>query len=222
MSIAKLRICCFSGTGGTGKTKVIDELCHQNTHYFFLPSIVRSFYQMNGVHDEKAFFEDMSSKEKLSFQVSLLTYYMKTLNARAKDIEAGYTNNAAIPDSYPVLIMDRSIYDHIAYTVMYGMTEVDTDTFDYMQSLIHDFKHLGPRVVYFPFPTGWDYKNGDDGFRYRSWGKDLVHDSILRRLLRDYYTNGASDTLRFIPLAPATSIAERAKKVDKHIHAKWT
>lgn len=165
---------CFSGPAGSGKTTTLNELVNipeLRGRVMLLPSVTRSFYASRGVSGEASFMENLSPQEKLTFQIDLLQHYVDTFLEACEDATSeGKT-----------LISDRSIYDHIAYALMFNMDVIDR--YD-VSTFLGQAKKLRSktkfRVVSFPMPT-WCV--ADDGFRRQVYGKDLAHSHILSSLL---------------------------------------
>jgi len=216
MDVNEVRVCCLAGTGGTGKTTVVENLLEAYPRKFrFKPSIVRAFYKKAGIKREEDFFNGLSKYEQSDFQVSLMKYYMCTLNEEIQDVVS------IAPEHRPHLLLDRSIYDHVAYWFVYCMTSLSEADIATVQVEIDTFKMWPTRIVYFPFPVGWDYANGADGFRFRSWGKDFVHDSVLRRLLRDNYLSRGTEPLKLFTLTNNSDVPFRSNLVYKHATGNW-
>lgn len=200
----KFTLICLSGAGATGKTSVVNEFLKKlhnpkvpdaDQRVVFHGSIVRAYYASQNVANEVEFLK-LRPPQRKTFQVGLIMYYMDQLE------QFVYLSRSAGKN---VVICDRSLFDHVAYTI-YGSSELiyDADLAE-LNKLIIRFKKLSPVVFYLPYPTPWD-KDGGDGFRVRLPGKDLIIDSLIQRNLHANRTLWAG-TLSF------KSPAERATEI---------
>lgn len=191
---SKQTLITFSGAGATGKTTLVDALAAKFPvdGCVVHRSIVRRFYKENGIENENAFLL-MPAEERRDFQMRLIGYYMTDLE------------NAVKVGGAPVMICERSIFDHFAYT-LYGTRELlRAEDMVFLRECIVRFTALRPCTFYLPYPTPWD-SAGADGFRAREVAKDTLVDAMIFKLLstnRSVWTG----VLDFMP------VQERAKKV---------
>jgi predicted ATPase len=154
----------LSGTGGTGKTTVL-ELLQKNlgSKLTVFPSIVREFYADQGIKDQKA-FRALGEYQQRNFQMTLMKFYMSRL-------EQAYAECRT-----PYMMSDRSIFDHIGYAICDCATNLRPEDFDFFEDCIARFEKLSPRVYYVPWPPKW---KTEDSFRDVSLGKDYLHNAVL-------------------------------------------
>lgn len=167
--------CC--GAGGTGKTSVVnairDLLGHDTVTLH--GSIVRSFYAKEGLAGETAFVA-MPLADKLAFQTKFLAAYIDAFE------------HAAAACKTPILLADRSIYDHIGYVTFWGALAIDEAMWTFeIEALIARFLALQPHVVRFPMPHWWSARIAADGFRHNSYGKEWTLDALMHRLVGVYH-----------------------------------
>lgn len=166
------QLICFTGSGGTGKTTVLNQLAKFDEITVF-PSIVRKFYASSGMTDEKA-FQTLHPEQKVKFQKALITHYMMSLEGAIHDCKTD------------ILVADRSITDHIAYAIVSGTGVMTQRDLDDLYGLYSRFLKLkpSPRLVYFPYPASW-MRNGstEDGFRHVDPIKDTMIDALVYKLV---------------------------------------
>lgn len=171
-----LLICC-AGTGGTGKTSLVNALTQRlesegrPNFIHIIRSVVRAYYASKGLADEAAFLA-LSPAERYEFQLGLYSFYVDNLIKEMKNPKA------------QLLLCERSIFDHYSYTV-YGMeTMLDDRTMNLLHRGIEAFCNLHVRVLYLPYPTPWDNAVGvADGFRARQLSKDTIVDALIFKQL---------------------------------------
>lgn len=172
-----VRIIACCGAGGTGKTSVVTairDLLGPDTVTLH-GSIVRAFYAQEGLAGESAFVA-MDLHDKLAFQFKFLKAYIAAFEQAVEDCPT------------PILLADRSIYDHIAYVTYWGSLAIDESMWSFqIEALIARFLGLQPHVVRFPMPHWWSARIAADGFRYNSYGKEWTLDALMHRLVGVYH-----------------------------------
>lgn len=134
-------------------------------------SVVRDFYADRGVKDEASYLQ-MDAHERRRFQLGLYDYYLRYIAEEMRIADV------------PLLLCERSVFDHYAYA-MYGIRELmDGETLLILNQGIERFSMLNVRVLYLPYPTPWD-KHGStaDGFRAREPAKDAIVDALIFKQL---------------------------------------
>lgn len=166
------KLVCFAGAGGTGKTSLANGVKELLPNVEIHRSVVREFYAKCGVATETA-FQAKPPEWRKGFQNELLEYYITELTDALQRSKADY------------LVCERSVFDHIAYTI-YGSRELyDTEMHNLATRRIHWFAKLKPLVIYLPYPTPWDHLAAD-GFRDRSMAKDLIIDALIKTMLQSH------------------------------------
>lgn len=174
----KVKILACAGAGGTGKTSAINEI-KKRYAVIHKPSVVRNFYKSRHIENEREFFERLSNSDKYTFQVDLMEYYVQDLHKTATEVQD--------QGDYDMIVTDRSIYDHVAYFLVYCMEHLTQDDYETaVNHLITEFINLDTYVAYFPFPPSWNYSDGEDGFRFLSYGKDLVVSALIGKLVQGH------------------------------------
>lgn len=214
MAKKECTLICFAGAGGTGKTSVVNNLHSRITSdadgvepaCIIHRSIVREFYATRGVADEASFLS-MSAPQRAEFQLALYDYYITKLEEFCAD--AAKTEK--------VVLCERSIFDHFAYTV-YGSRELlNGDGMKVLEDGIRRFKVLHPCVFYLPYPTPWDHLAAD-GFRARELAKDTIVDALIYKLLsqnRSVWTN----TLPTVSIEARATAVISSVWVGQHVSA---
>lgn len=172
---------CFAGSGGTGKTTLVNEIYKRVVDDNDVPymgkvkihkSVVRDFYKLWRVADEAA-YHALMSPVRLRFQMELFDYYLDKLRECVRKAEDGTT-----------VLCERSAFDHFAY-VLYGAREMLTPmAMKHLRGCLDTFMALQPHVFYLPYPTPWD-DQGSDGFRAREPAKDTLVDAMIFKLLHE-------------------------------------
>lgn len=126
---------------------------------------------MKGVANEAAFLK-LPDKERHNFQIGLFKFYLAELSK----VRDAYINSGT------VILCERSVFDHFAYT-LYGSRElVGSGEMNLLNWGVSLFLQMSPVTFYLPYPTPWD-KNADDGFRAREPAKDTLVDAMIHKLL---------------------------------------
>jgi AAA domain len=170
------KLVCFTGAGGTGKTSLVgglaDLLKAHGKNVFIHQSITREFYAIRGVSSETDFLK-MSPEDRHEFQMALFEYYNSKLV---------FFINSTDADSENYILSERSVFDHIAYTIYGSRESITSVDIAYMNIRTRDFLDLKPLVMYLPYPTPWDHL-GADGFRAREVAKDTIIDALITKQL---------------------------------------
>jgi hypothetical protein len=184
----------LTGAGGTGKTSVVETLAAR-----FAPgdceihrSIVRDFYARHGVRTETDFLSKPPEYRRV-FQMELIAYYMTALEG------------AVVGTKAKVLLCERSVFDHFAYT-LYGTRELcRPEDLDFLWQCVRRFQALQPLTFYLPYPTPWDAQAAD-GFRAREVAKDTLVDAMICKLL-------SANRRVWAGQLPFVSVRERAEMI---------
>lgn len=182
----------FIGTGGTGKTTVLDRVALE----FNLPkfkSVARMVYERLGIENEEAQFK-MSLEEKWHLQ--------RTILDTRREVEAENVHND--------FIADRTMLDHLAYT-LYRCGDVITDDqwvfyFGVTSGILTHYDLF----FYFPLVGGHHLTKNDD-FRQSNLAYHVAIDALLVGLLKQLRCN------RFIVM-PNGSVDYRSKFVAETIN----
>jgi AAA domain len=197
------KVVTFCGAGGVGKTSVLDGVRARfpGDKIHIVGSIVRQFYADRGVATEAAFW-DLPEVERHDFQSALMVAYLGHLEAEVARATA------------PIVLCDRSIYDHLGYCLYHGSLQITRASWDEtIHTLIRRFEALMPAVVYFPLPSWWSEKTASDGFRRNTFGKEIVIDATMAQLVRQHH--GGPDVV----MPSAASIDERVDRLMTVLHA---
>lgn len=168
------KLVCMTGAGGTGKTTVLKALKSLVPRIEEHGSIVREFYASRGLTNEREFHR-MTAAERRDFQLDLFDYYVESLESAVKNAKS------------PVVVCDRSVFDHYAYTLYGTREQLNEDGLDRLEWGVARFKALNPDVYYFPYPAPWSYTlETEDGFRAVEPAKDLIIDAVIFRQLNKH------------------------------------
>jgi AAA domain len=163
----------LSGAGGSGKTSVCEEFVRRVPHAVIIRSVVRAYYADRGLRSEADFLK-LGPEERKVFQVELLKFYIENM----------WKQIAAYSGQNKILICERSIFDHVGYT-LYGSRElIGHKEILLLQQYIESFCLMGPHTFYLPYPAPWLKDGGGaDGFRAQEYAKDTIVDAVIYRLL---------------------------------------
>lgn len=171
-----MKIVCCAGVGGTGKTEVIKALAGRIPGAVVLPSVAREYYAMQGIENETAYLENVPPERRFRFQYGMLQHYMVSLQTRL----------AELPADTCVALMDRSVYDHMAYAICADIN-MSFAEYDAIMAFGSMFTKFGAAVYYFPYPASWiREREADDGFRSGKVGRDLMINAVLLQLLQTF------------------------------------
>ena len=177
------KILFLTGTAGTGKTSVFDEIKKKHPDYTFRASITRGFYAYKGVTNEVEYFEKLTEKERRDFQLELFDFYidetLRFIESSANEV---------------MTVIDRSPIDHLAYS-LYSIPDLSKGEYDILIVKLDNFfktlfdKGYEVRVYEFPYPTPWVNPNNEnsDGFRYDPFGKTYIIGSLMRREISNWH-----------------------------------
>lgn len=164
---------CFAGSGATGKTTLVNALEKKLTGAVVHRSITREYYASAGVLSEADFLA-MSPADRMSFQLELYNYFLKTLEERVAALK--------VERKSTIMLSERSVFDHYAYT-LYGSRElVGGAEMHTLDEGVLRFKRLRPLIMYLPYPVPWA-SAGLDGFRAQEPAKDSIIDAVVHTRL---------------------------------------
>jgi hypothetical protein len=191
----------LSGSGATGKTSVADRFAEVQAaigkKVFIQRSIVRGFYEMEGVANEAAFLAK-SPSDRCRFQIKLMYYYYHTLLQRVESCTR----------DIDFIICERALVDHFAYTLYGGRETVSTEILNEMREQLVRYYRLMPNIFYLPYPAPWNNSPTTvDGFRAREPAKDTIVDAVIFKELMNAPSTAWIGTLEF------ATIEERAQKI---------
>jgi predicted ATPase len=171
----------LAGSGGTGKTTVVNalkDILEDKMH--FHESIVRTFYMLRGVKSEVNYLA-MTIEDRKKFQIELVQYYISELTLACSLIQD------------KIIICDRSVFDHIGYSLYGGGSVINFEDMSILHQQITAFRKLKPKVFYCPYPAPWTKgKKVEDEFRAVEPAKDTIIDAIIYRFIaknRDIWEN---------------------------------
>ena len=172
-------ILILTGTGGTGKTTIIEQLknmAKQNefamdSSTVFIGSPTRSFYEKEGIQNE-AELESKDDEFKSNFQLNLFNYSIDHYASL-------YLNSTS-----SMLVSDRCPIDMLAYTLLRSQATMSAAQYEEcMGKLIGFFRTISDHNVFLAelgYPVPW---NSEDGFRSTGFVKDKVNSLILSDLV---------------------------------------
>lgn len=172
-------ILILTGTGGTGKTTIIEELkllakenqFAMDSTTVFIGSPTRSFYQKEGMENETE-LESKDDQFKCDFQLRLFDY---SIDHYASE----YLNSTS-----SMLISDRCPIDMLAYTLLRSQTTMNEGRYqECINKLLDFFKLISENNVFLAelaYPAPWC---SEDGFRSTAFVKNKVNSLILSDLV---------------------------------------
>lgn len=193
------KLLAFAGTGATGKTSVVNKCLELAPGLFTVwPSIVREFYALNGYSNELEFRQIADGKMRIDFQRRLFQFYMERLKKTLSECKT------------PYLLADRSAIDHAGYTIYGAGTDLTKELYnEVVTEWLPPFVDLEPLVFLMPFPVHWDEATSNDGFRDRTFQKDLCVDAYINKIADSLGNN----RLKRFEVSPGSSIVVRAEDV---------
>lgn len=193
------KLIAFAGTGATGKTSVVNKCLELAPGLFTSwPSIVREFYALNGYKNELEFRQIADGKARIDFQRRLFQFYMERLRQALNECKT------------PFLIADRSAIDHAGYTIYGAGNDLTKELYnEVVQQWLPPFVDLDPYVFMMPFPVHWDEASSNDGFRDRTFQKDLCVDAYINKIANSLPKN----RFKLFRMTAGTSIGVRADEV---------
>lgn len=168
----------FMGTGGVGKTTIMNTICDTYPDNFMRgPSVARSVFASHGIKSE-----DEVAQIPL-MQMRQITYDMLRAKMKADQElhEQAYQENK-------IVICDRTIYDQIAYQLYYCGADITEARFRITMAECkgHISKYYCGLFA-FPFMTFAEENKGDPQNAFRlsqnSWGYRVTIQAILEKLL---------------------------------------
>lgn len=193
------KLIAFAGTGATGKTSVVNECIRRAPDMFTRwDSIVREFYALNGYANELEFRQIADGKTRIDFQRRLFQFYMERLRSELAKCQT------------PFLIADRSAIDHAGYTIYGAGNDLTKELYnEVVEQWLPPFIGVKPVVFLMPFPNHWDETASADGFRDRTFQKDLCVDAYINKIANSFGNNW----LKLFRMEPRTSVRVRADYV---------
>jgi hypothetical protein len=193
----------LSGAGATGKTSVADRFAEVQAvlgkKVFIQRSVVRGFYEMEGVATEATFLAK-SPRDRCRFQIKLMYYYYHTLLQRLETCGG----------DVDFIICERALVDHFAYTLYGSREQLSTELLHEMREQLVRYYHLMPNIFYLPYPAPWNNSPTTvDGFRAREPAKDTIVDAVIFKELMNAPSTAWIGTLEF------STIEERAQKIAR-------
>lgn len=184
----------FSGTGGTGKTVLAEEV-HKQFGLFRYPSPTREFYALKNVSSEKELMtRDVEYRQY--FQQDLYEWFLKRIT---KYCAASVVST----------VFERSPFCNLSYLTFHnpdGSLQRVEENFERAIKFF-DFCLQGGWqviVVAFPYPTQWIREGKSrDSFRAIAGGKDMIVHALMNN-----YIKMAADLLpdiEFVHLKEATT-----------------
>lgn len=180
---AKPFVVSFTGVGGSGKTKVSEELkAYYRDTVRFAPSFTREGYRRAatefGMHvPNEAAAAALPPHKKGEFQVFLFQNFLHCAKKFIAE-SATYSNCRAV-------VLERSPFCHLSYI----RTQVTADCYHF-PSLIKSARSFleseKPHLVYYPLPHSapwYSFKGAEDGFRKVDPEKERALDTELIALL---------------------------------------
>jgi predicted ATPase len=180
-------IIALCGTGGTGKTTVLnaltDRLRSEGYPFEVFTSVSREFFRMQGFTKE-ADYKVLPLAEKAKFQYGMMKFYMQRLQTFI-DANPGKK-----------ILCDRSIFDHFAYWAQSGACDLATyDAIMYNQA--HFYCRYVDKLFWFPYPAPFQGSvNVDDGFRDIDVGYNLGHSAMVYMFAKKALTDSGHDAER--------------------------
>ena len=164
------KIIAFCGSGGTGKSSVLElvsnKLNDSGIKNKIHPSVVREFYGIKGISSEKELI-NQTEADKVKFQWELANYFINRLNNEINNYD-GY------------LLCDRSLYDHLAYWIYSGANTIKLEDYRKYIDLIREYDKNLIALVYFSYPVSFSKDVDPDSFRYAPPAKNLIIASLSR------------------------------------------
>lgn len=168
----------FTGSGGTGKSTVLKailpKLVEMDPSIEYLPSVARTVFSRHGVVEADQ--ENWSPKELYSFQKEILDLRLE------KERE------------HPNFISDRTMIDHVAYTMFRCYEGIPDDEFASLMALLEENINQYDIIFYFPIL----FTPPPDGLRQGGEAYRSAIDLIIRGL--------ATSNIRKVPVITLTSI----------------
>lgn len=150
----------ISGAHGVGKTTLAQTLS-ERLQLPMIEEVVRGVAKIHGYKTTEQIKSD-KQQDKLKFQKDVLREQI--------DTEKRFSNG---------FVSDRSVFDMVAYAMLYGLPDVDTEIM-YLISLHHSEQY--DWIIYCPIPLGSSIK--DDGFRLTDDCSQLFIDGYISNMLQ--------------------------------------
>lgn len=150
----------FTGTGGSGKTSVIELLEGKISEYFY-PSVVRKTMEKMG----------RSTEDDLDVPVGQRWELQQAIFQAKMDLDRSILGPA---------IMDRTLADHLSYCILKCSSVMSISQINSYQALVTENLTSYDLLFYFP-PPHWNVKA--DGFRADNAGMMLHMDYVLMGIL---------------------------------------
>jgi hypothetical protein len=196
MKIEDARI-FFTGTGGTGKTSVLDILAQKFPNLKVLPSPARRVHKQFGITER----DQINLSHERVFELQKEIFRVKY----EEDMRPGG------------VISDRTLLCNYAYALQRSHTQISWPLLAEWEGCVEETLHTYDLLVYFPFPTPWTEEATDDGFRRTSYATWYGHDVILRQALfvqkggYQYYPKA------FLHVHPSLSPEQRARVISETV-----
>lgn len=209
-SLNQARI-CMTGTGGTGKSTVMDEI-RRIVPFQALPSVSRGCHEKLGMTEADQF---TASPERLwELQRAIFDAKDKLDDRANKSVTTLY--GADRPEQVTGYVSDRSLVCSLAYTFQRSapfMTDEIVKT--WTERTYSDLRRFDV-VAYFPYPPKFKTESG--GFRVTTAGLLVAHDMLVCSILdnaierKQLTRNPMPDLPLLIEVGPGTP-TERAMEI---------
>lgn len=154
----------ISGSHGVGKTTLAKALCEE-LNFPMISEVARTVAKEMGIEN---------TDEIRKADMDLITQFQTRIFYDQLLAESGYPDHI---EGYTDFISDRSIFDCVAYMILYGMDKQLIDKFISAAALMSSGYSM---IVFCPVPEGII---SDDGFRLTDKESQIRYSAILKDLL---------------------------------------
>lgn len=203
------KILFLTGTAGTGKTSVINELKNILPEDSYIQSsITREYFKFKEIEHE-AKMASYTEDQRKQFQLDLFDFYLN------------YTTNKLTDNSCNMSVVDRSPIDHLSY-ILYNCPNLTQPEYNIViNKLEHFFIKLSDMqynvtICEFEFPTPWlKQEDMNDGFRLAPFSKTLMTAYIQNRELDNLFKNNNILNLSYLKIPCANNSGQFLNALDR-------